>query len=102
MELIPIQDLLSGSSHTKYFSYPLETLCRPELESSQALRETFLRTTLVNLTGRAGSFTAADLMQEYFNRLLEAIVEKKGVEYRNMVTPSFVRSSHGICTISHE
>jgi hypothetical protein len=37
--------------------------------------------TLVNLTGHAGSFSAADLMQEFFNRLLEAIVEKKGVEY---------------------
>lgn len=45
------------------------------------MRETILKSTLVNLTGRPGSFTAADLMQEYFNRLLEAIVEKKGVEY---------------------
>lgn len=71
----------SGLSHTKYSSYLLETICRLELESSQALRETILRTTLVNLTGRAGSFSAADLMQEFFNRLLEAIVEKKGVEY---------------------
>lgn len=71
----------AGSSHTKYSSYLLETICRLELESSQALRTTILRTTLVNLTGCAGSFSAADLMQEYFNRLLEAIVEKKGVEY---------------------
>lgn len=56
-------------------------VCRLELESSPALHDATLRTTLVNLTGRAGSFTAADLMQEFFNRLLEAIVEKKGVEY---------------------
>ncbi|KAF8158056.1 hypothetical protein B0H34DRAFT_797474 [Crassisporium funariophilum] len=77
----------TGSSHTKYSSYLLETICRLELESTQALRETILRTTLVNLTGRAGSFSAADLMQEYFNRLLEAIVEKKGVEYGD----SFIR-----------
>lgn len=40
-----------------------------------------LWTTLVNLTGWAGSFSAADLMQEFFNQLLEAIVEKKGTEY---------------------
>ena len=40
-----------------------------------------LRATLVNLSGRAGAFTPADVMQEFFNRLLEAIVEKKGVEY---------------------
>ena len=84
VELMLNQVLLftfTGSSHTKYSSYLLETICRLELESTQALRETILRTTLVNLTGRAGSFSAADLMQEYFNRLLEAIVEKKGVEY---------------------
>jgi hypothetical protein len=83
-ELIPLKVLLftvTGSSHTKYSSYLLEMICRLELESSQALCETTLRTTLVNLTGHAGSFTGADLMQEYFNRLLEAIVEKKGVEY---------------------
>lgn len=71
----------AGSSHSKYSTYLLETICRLELESTAALRETVLRMTLVNLLGRAGSFTAADLMQEFFNRLLEAIVEKKGVEY---------------------
>ncbi|KAF8804248.1 hypothetical protein BYT27DRAFT_7214042 [Phlegmacium glaucopus] len=70
-----------GSSHTKYSSYLLETICWLELESSQALHGTILRTTLVNLTARAGSFSAADLMQEFFNQLLKAIVEKKGVEY---------------------
>lgn len=42
-------------------------MCRLELESSQPLREMILRTTLVNLTGQAGSFSAADLMQEFFN-----------------------------------
>ncbi|KAJ3494472.1 hypothetical protein NLJ89_g10801 [Agrocybe chaxingu] len=68
-------------AHTKYSGYLLETICRLELESSPALRETILRTTLINLMGKPGGFTAADLMQEYFNRLLEAIVEKKGVEY---------------------
>lgn len=71
----------TGSSHSKYSTYLLEVICRLELESSPALREAVLRTTLVNLSGREGSFTAADLMQEYFIRLLEAIVEKKGVEY---------------------
>lgn len=56
-------------------------ICRLELESSSALRDTILKTMLVNLSGRAGAFSAADLMQEFFNRLLEAIVDKKGVEY---------------------
>ena len=59
----------------------LEFICRLELESSPELRDAVLKATLVNLSGRAGAFTPADVMQEYFNRLLEAIVEKKGVEY---------------------
>jgi hypothetical protein len=83
----------AGSSHSKYTNYLLETLCNLELESGPALREAILRSTLVSLSGKPGSFTAADLMQEYFNRLLEAIVEKKGVEYgdtfiREVVSPN--------------
>lgn len=71
----------SGSSHTKYCTYLLEVITRFELESSLELREAILKTTLINLTGRPGSCIAADIMQEYFNRLLEAIVEKKGLNY---------------------
>ena len=59
----------------------MEFICRLELESSRELREAVLKATLVNLSGRPGAFTPADVMQEFFNRLLEAIVEKKGVEY---------------------
>ncbi|KAM6489590.1 hypothetical protein JOM56_014912 [Amanita muscaria] len=69
------------SSHSKYTTYLLETICNLEMESGPALWNTILKSTLVNLSGRPGSFGAADLMQEYFNRLLEAIVEKKGIEY---------------------
>ena len=36
---------------------------------------------LVNMNGHSGSFCALDFMQEYFNRLLEAIVQWKGVDY---------------------
>ena len=35
----------------------------------------------MNISGRPGAFTPADVMQEFFNRLLEAIIEKKGAEY---------------------
>ena len=59
----------------------LEFICRLELESSQELRDAVLKATLVNISGRAGAFTPADVMQEFFNRLLKVIVEKKGVEY---------------------
>ena len=51
-----------------------------------------LKATLVNLSGYAGAFqvTPADIMQKIFNPLLEAIVEKKGVE--SMVTVLSVMS----------
>jgi hypothetical protein len=71
----------AGSTHSKYVTYLLETICTLELESSPALREAILRSMLVTLSGKPGTFSALDLTQEYFNRLLEAIVERKGVEY---------------------
>ena len=71
----------AGSSHPKYANYLLETVCNLELESGTELRDAILKSMLVSLSGKEGSFSAADFIQEYFNRLLEAIVEKKGVEY---------------------
>ncbi|KAH9911496.1 uncharacterized protein B0H18DRAFT_1062212 [Fomitopsis serialis] len=71
----------AGSTHTKYTAYLLEMICNLELESTPALRHAILSNLVVNLTGNEGSFQPGDLMQEYFNRLLEAVAEKKGVEY---------------------
>jgi hypothetical protein len=71
----------AGSTHSKYVTYLLETICTIELESSPALRNCILQSMLASLSGRAGSFSAMDFIQEYFNRLLEAIVERKGAEY---------------------
>ncbi|KAF9232804.1 hypothetical protein BU15DRAFT_80791 [Melanogaster broomeanus] len=71
----------ASSSHSKYVTYLLETIVTLELESSPELRQATLQSMLVNLSGRMGSFCALDFMQEYFNRLLEAIVQRKGVEY---------------------
>jgi hypothetical protein len=82
----------AGSSHTKYTTYLLEFLTNFELESSRALRETTLNVMLVNLSGKAGSFSAGDIIQEFFNRLLEAIIERKG---QDLEINSSARSSHG-------
>ncbi|KAJ3753060.1 hypothetical protein EV360DRAFT_97172 [Lentinula raphanica] len=71
----------AGSSHSKYATYLLETITSLELESSKPLRDALLRTMLVNLSGKPGSFSPCDLVQEYFNRLLEFIVERKGKEF---------------------
>lgn len=36
---------------------------------------------LVNLCGMAGRFDYGDHVQEYFNRILEAVIERKGAEF---------------------
>jgi len=59
----------------------LETITSLELESTPELPHAILSNLVVNLTGQPGSFLPADLMQEYFSRLLEAVAEKKSVEY---------------------
>ncbi len=71
----------AGSNHKKYAQYLLETLCDLELESSPELRETLLEINVVNLSGLPGKFKPGDLVQEYFNRILEAIVQHKGREF---------------------
>ncbi|KII83161.1 hypothetical protein PLICRDRAFT_82404, partial [Plicaturopsis crispa FD-325 SS-3] len=49
--------------------------------------------------GKAGGFSAGDLVQEYFNRLLEAVGEKKGIEYgadfaRNVISRNLHHMAH--------
>ena len=83
----------AGSTHTKYATYLLEMISSLELESTPELRHAILSNLVVNLTGKAGSFQAGDLMQEYFNRLLEAVVDRKGMDYgdrfiRNIISPN--------------
>jgi uncharacterized protein YheU (UPF0270 family) len=73
--------MFTGSSHSKYTMYLLEFLTNFELESSQQLQETTLNSMLVNLSGREGSFAAGDIIQEFFNRLLEAILKRKGADF---------------------
>ncbi|KAH9948898.1 hypothetical protein B0H21DRAFT_689338 [Amylocystis lapponica] len=93
----------AGSSHSKYTSYLLETVCSLELESSPELRETILSQLVVNLSGQPGHFTGGDLMQEHFNWLLQAIAERKGTEYsahfvRNIVS----RNLHHMSRLQNE
>ena len=71
----------AGSTHSKYTNYLLETITDLELECEGELRKALLATTLVNLSGKEGRWSARDFIQEYFNRLLEAVVQRKGVEY---------------------
>lgn len=87
----------AGSSHSNYTHYLLEMITDLELESSSELRHAVLRLTLVNLTGQEGHWSAGDFVQEYFNRLLEAIVQRKGVEYGDtFIRQTWARNLHHV------
>ncbi|PBK67109.1 hypothetical protein ARMSODRAFT_1086486 [Armillaria solidipes] len=80
-QLKAIMFSFAGSNHKKYAQYLLETLFDLEWESSPELRETLLEISVVNLSGLPGKFKPGDLVQEYFNRILEVIVQHKGREF---------------------
>ncbi len=71
----------AGSSHQKYVQYLLETLFDLELKSSPELRKTLLDILHATLDGLSGKHKPCDLIQEYFNRIFEAIVQHKGHNY---------------------
>lgn len=71
----------AGSSHSKYVTYPLEFITTLEMESTPMLRDAIFRSLHVNISGQAGSFVAVDFLQDYLNRFLQAIVERKGMDY---------------------
>jgi hypothetical protein len=90
----------AGSAHTNYTTYLLEMICRLELESSPELREANLRGLLINLSGRAGAFTASDTLQEFLNRLLEAVIDRKGAEFGdNFIRNVISRNLHHFARI---
>ncbi|KAJ7690965.1 hypothetical protein B0H17DRAFT_910637, partial [Mycena rosella] len=71
----------SGSTHTNYMGYLLETICNLELESTPGLRDALLMCLLVNLTGQAGYFEEGDYVVEFFNRLEEDIIKHKNAQF---------------------
>lgn len=90
----------AGSSHSKYTYYLLEMITDLELESSHDLRDNLLKCTLVNLSGQEGHWSAGDFVQEYFNRLLEAIVQRKGIEYGDtFIRKTWARNLHHIARL---
>ncbi|KAJ3841649.1 hypothetical protein F5878DRAFT_609706 [Lentinula raphanica] len=80
-EILKVMLFTFAGSHPEITFYLLETIASLELESSQPLRNALLRTMLINLSGNPDNFFPCDLVQEYFNRLLEFIVERKGEEF---------------------
>ncbi|KAJ7449486.1 hypothetical protein B0H11DRAFT_2161915 [Mycena galericulata] len=81
----------AGSTHTNYMAYLLETIINLELESSPGLKEALLLCLLINLTGLIGHFEEGDYVVEFFNRLLEDVVQHKNAQFddnfiRNVVS----------------
>ncbi|KAG1747176.1 uncharacterized protein EDB91DRAFT_1048632, partial [Suillus paluster] len=71
----------AGSSHSKYTTYLLETVYNIELKCGTDLQLAILKQPLVNVIGKPGSFCAGDVIQEYFNRMLQAIIEREETDY---------------------
>ncbi|KAJ3775082.1 hypothetical protein FB446DRAFT_843468 [Lentinula raphanica] len=92
----------AGSSHQKYAQYLLESIIDLELESSPELREVILETSLVNLDGYSGHFQACDIVHEYYNRILEAIVQHKGRDYgEHFIREGIARHLHHFRQLKH-
>ncbi|KAG1750427.1 uncharacterized protein EDB91DRAFT_1244005 [Suillus paluster] len=93
----------AGSSHSKYVTYLLEFITTLEMESTPLLRDAILRSLLVNISGQAGSFMAVDFLQEYLNRLLQAIVERKGMDYgERYIRTVIARNLHHFARVKTE
>lgn len=83
----------AGSAHTKYVGYTLEMIVNHELESSPALKETFLKNWLMNPSGEPGRWVEGDLHLEHINLILETMIEHKDAEWddayvRTVVAPN--------------
>ncbi|KAJ3720651.1 hypothetical protein C8R42DRAFT_582660 [Lentinula raphanica] len=92
----------AGSSHQKYAQYLLESIIDLELESSPELREVILETSLINLDGYSGHFQACDIVHQYYNRILEAIVQHKGRDYgEHFIREGIARHLHHFRQLKH-
>ncbi|KAF8147032.1 hypothetical protein K438DRAFT_1989998 [Mycena galopus ATCC 62051] len=59
----------AGSTHGKYTNYMLEMICDLELES------------ILSVQGKGGDFSACDIFQEWLNRCIDPIVQRKDADY---------------------
>ncbi|KAJ6595287.1 hypothetical protein B0H10DRAFT_2232994 [Mycena sp. CBHHK59/15] len=74
----------SRSTHTNYLNYVLETIMNLELESSPGLKLALLRGLIWNISGIPGHCEEGDYIVEFFNRLLEDVVEHKSAQFDDL------------------
>ncbi|KAK6974759.1 hypothetical protein R3P38DRAFT_2583668 [Favolaschia claudopus] len=70
----------AGSTHSKYMGYLLEMICDLELESNSYLKDASLFSVL-NPDGGHGQFKPCDIYQEFLNKCLDPIVQRKDADY---------------------
>ncbi|KAJ7717441.1 hypothetical protein B0H16DRAFT_1700968 [Mycena metata] len=88
------------STHSNYKGYILETIANLELESSLELKVALLLSLLINLQGLPGHFEEGDYVVEFFNRLLEDIVQHKNAQFDdNFIRNVIARNLHHIAEL---
>ncbi|KAJ8094952.1 hypothetical protein PM082_010168 [Marasmius tenuissimus] len=70
-----------ASGHKKYAQYILEDIIDICFESSPELAEALLSSMVASLSGKPGTHRCCDLLQEFFQRIIEAVVQHKGAEF---------------------
>ncbi|KAJ6558349.1 hypothetical protein B0H19DRAFT_906888, partial [Mycena capillaripes] len=73
-----------GSTHTNYLNYVLETIVSLELESTPGLKVALLRGLIWNLSGLPEHCEEGDYIVEFFNRLLEDVVQHKSAQFDDL------------------
>ncbi|KAK6969274.1 hypothetical protein R3P38DRAFT_3337119 [Favolaschia claudopus] len=71
----------AGSTHSKYMGYLLEMICDLELESNSYLKDASLFSMVLNPDGGHGQFKPCDIYQEFLNKCLDPIVQRKDADY---------------------
>ncbi|KAK7022837.1 hypothetical protein VNI00_016918 [Paramarasmius palmivorus] len=82
-----------ASGHKKYAQYILEEIIDICFESSPELAKALLSTLVASLSGKPGTHRCCDLLQEFFQRIIEAIVQHKGAEFGDR----FIREAIARC-----
>ncbi|KAJ7697655.1 hypothetical protein B0H17DRAFT_1130259 [Mycena rosella] len=83
----------AGSSNQKYMTYMLDLYALLQFECSPELKLTLLNNWLFNIRGELGNFIEGDLMQEWNNRWLQLVGNRRGGEfddkfYRKTIAPN--------------
>ncbi|KAJ7726617.1 hypothetical protein B0H16DRAFT_1735544 [Mycena metata] len=71
----------AGSAHSKYTGYLLEMIVDLEMESNPFLRDTTLMSTVINPDSKEGGSKACDIFQEFLNRCIDPVVQRKDTDY---------------------